>query len=62
MPTPPKYEGPFENQEEEDAAYAKSKHIRSRIKKEEDDEAEAKRIEDEKKNPKKKKSDFPLCD
>src|SRR6185369_12053986 len=55
MPTtPPKYEGPFESQEEEDAAYARSKHIRARIRREEEEEAEAKRLEEEKKNKGKK--------
>lgn len=63
MPTPPKYEGPFESQEEEDQHYARSKHIRARIKKEEDEEAERIRKEEEKKNPPKKKSNLlPVVD
>lgn len=63
MTTPPKYEGPFETQEEEDQAVARSKHVRARIKKEEDDAAAAAKAEEDKKNKdKKKKSEFPLCD
>lgn len=56
----PKYEGPFESQEDEDLAYRRSKHIKARIKKEEDDAAAAKKAEEDKK--KKKSNLLPLVE
>jgi hypothetical protein len=54
------YEGPFESQEEEDAAYNRSERIRARVKAAEEAAAKKKQEEEEaeeKKTKKKKKSD-----
>lgn len=37
MPEPVKYEGPYENQEEEDAAYLRYRRLRDRAKAEADE-------------------------
>lgn len=60
MPDPAKYEGPFESQEEEDIAYKRSKHIKARLKKE-DEEAEV-LAEEERKKTKKKSNLLPMVD
>lgn len=51
----PKYDGPFESQEEEDAALKRSERIRERI-------AAAAKAKVEEDKAKKKKGDLPIVD